>query len=74
MLYDTADNRTLSDFAALLLDRSMLLWFRPKVDAGERANVAELEDLLDCIRRGDRDGAVRTMDAHVGSIRQKYLG
>jgi len=74
MLYDAADNRTLSDFAALLLDRSMLLWFRPKVDAGERANVAELEDLLDCIRRGDREGAVRTMEAHVGSIRQKYLG
>ncbi|RZS81345.1 GntR family transcriptional regulator [Pigmentiphaga kullae] len=74
LLYETADNRTLSDFAALLLDRSMLLWFRPKVDAGERANVAELEDLLDCIRRGDRAGAVRTMEAHVGSIRQKYLG
>jgi len=74
LLYDTAGNRTLAEFAALLLDRSMLLWFRPKVDAAERANVAELEDLLDCIRRGDREGAVRTMEAHVGSIRRKYLG
>ncbi|VCU70832.1 HTH-type transcriptional regulator McbR [Pigmentiphaga humi] len=74
LIYAAAGNRTLADIAASLLDRCMLLWFRPKVDAAERANVAELEELLEYIERGDREEAVRTMENHVGAVRRKFLG
>ena len=72
-LYESSGNRILADFAGHLLDRSMRLWFRPASGISERPNVAELEALLNTIRKGDKAAASKMMEDHIGSVRQKFL-
>lgn len=73
-LYQSAGNEILSEFAGHLLDRSMRLWYRPAPSDDEAPNVAELEALLATIKKGDKAAAAQMMEAHIGSIRQKFLG
>jgi DNA-binding GntR family transcriptional regulator len=73
-LYEAAGNRTLADFASLLLDRSMLLWFRPRNIDVATVNVTELETILDGFLSGDKTTVVTHMEEHILSVRAKYLG
>lgn len=73
-LYDAAGNQLLSDFASQLLDRSMLLWFKPSIGGGLQPNVKELEILLEAIKARDPECAAQKMNDHVGSIRNKFIG
>ena len=72
-LYEASGNSILADFAGQLLDRSMVLWFRTPKTEQQRPNVAELEALLDAIKRNDREGAVAVMSEHISSVRNKHL-
>lgn len=72
-LYAHAGNDILAEFAGSLLDRSMRLWFRPAMPIVDNPTVAELEDLLDTVRRGDKNEAIRRMEAHISSIRSRFL-
>lgn len=72
-LYESAGNSILAEFAARLLDRSMRLWFRPVASDTAKPNIAELADLFETIKRGDKDAAIYQMKEHIGSIQRKYL-
>lgn len=72
-IYEASGNKTLTDFASLLLDRSIRLWFIPMFETDiEHANITQLEDLCETIKRRDRAGAVAKMEAHIGAIRKKF--
>lgn len=73
-VYAAAGNELLAEFAGQLLDRSMRLWFRPSAATQEKPNVEQLNDMLDTMLRGDREGTMRQMREHIGSIRRKFLG
>jgi DNA-binding GntR family transcriptional regulator len=72
-IYEASGNKTLTDFAALLLDRSIRLWFIPMFETSiENANITQLEDLCETIKRRDKEGAISKMQAHIGAIRKKF--
>lgn len=72
-VYEAANNELLAEFAAQLLDRSMRLWFSPAPESNEPSNMAQLETLLDTMKRRDKASTVEQMKAHIGSIRNKFL-
>lgn len=72
-VYESSGNTILADFASQLLDRSMVLWFRSPGTQAEQPNVAELELLLETIKKKDKLGAIEFMQKHVSSVRNKFL-
>ncbi len=72
-IYESAGNSLLAEFALQLLDRSMRLWFRPAAPDGGKPNVAELAELAESIKHGDKEAAISQMKEHIGSVQRKYL-
>ena len=70
-IYAYSGNSVLAAFAAQLLDRSMRFWVGPEDPSAP--NIAELQSMLDTIRKGDANAAQQMMEAHIGSIRRKIL-
>lgn len=73
VIYESSGNKILAEFASQLLDRSMTFWFRSPSSESKRPNIVELEDLLDKIKRKDKEGATEFMLKHVSSIKNKFL-
>jgi len=72
-LYEASGNRLLSDFANLLLDRSMRVWFEPAPAPHSDADtLAELDRLIDAVSRGEGAEARELMAEHVGALRHSF--
>lgn len=72
-IYQASGNGLLADFASLLLDRSMRLWFAPLVGRYEDdRTMDELAALVDAIARHDPAAARRLMAEHIGSLRNNF--
>jgi DNA-binding GntR family transcriptional regulator len=72
-VYQASGNRLLADFACLLLDRSMRLWFTPFVGRYEDdRTMDELAALVEAIERRDPAAAGRLMAEHIGSLRGNF--
>lgn len=72
-VYEASGNGLLADFAGLLLDRSMRLWFSPFVGRYEDdRTMDELAVLIDAIERRDPAAARRLMAEHIGALRDNF--
>lgn len=72
-IYQASGNGLLADFASLLLDRSMRLWFAPLVGRYEDdRTMDELAALVDAIVRYDPVVVRRLMAEHIGSLRNNF--
>ncbi len=73
-VYEASGNRLLAEFAGLLLDRSMRLWFAPFVGRYQEDDrtIEELAALVEAIERRDPAGARRLMAEHIGSLHHHF--
>ena len=72
---EAAGNQMLADAQRPLQERSARIWSLVVMrhPDGLRMTQAEHEAVFDAIRRGDRDGARRAMQAHVASLRRRMV-
>lgn len=73
-IYEASGNRLLADFASVLLDRSMRLWFAPFAGRYEEDDktMDELAALIEAIEAREPVAARRLMSEHIGSLRAHF--